>query len=355
MNRRARRFLPALIGLGLIVAVPGCAGANDQQSILNPAGEHADGVHGLWLWLLGIGAAVWVVVVAILVVAVVRRRRGEDDDQTAEGSDGRAAVTRGRPVAAVAVAGAAIPALIIAGIATYAVIVQRDIDVAGDDARPLVEVVGHQYWWEVTYPDDGVVSANEIHVPIGERVRIDVASEDVIHSFWVPELAGKIDMIPGTSNSVWLEAREPGVYWGQCAEYCGVQHARMRFVVVAHEPSEFEAWLARQAETPAEADPGQEGDDETLIARGRDVFMSSSCVYCHAIDGTPAAGREGPDLTHFASRQTLAAGTRPNDTENLSAWILDPQSIKPGALMPGTDVDDPEELAALIAYLESLE
>lgn len=354
MSQRPRRILAALSGLTAVGGVSACAAGNDQQSILNPAGEHADGVYVLWLWLLGLGTAVWIAVVAILVVAVMRRRRGSED-QTAEGSDGRAAATRGRPVAAVAVAGAAVPALIITGVAAYAVIVQRDIDVSGDDARPLVEVVGHQYWWEVVYPEEGVVSANEIHLPVGERVRVDVASDDVIHSFWVPELAGKIDMIPGTSNSLWLEAREPGVYWGQCAEYCGAQHARMRFVVVAHEPAEFDAWLAHNAQAPAAADPGQDGDDESLVARGRDVFMSSSCVYCHAIDGTPAVGREGPDLTHFASRHTLAAGTRPNDAENLSAWILDPQSIKPGALMPGTDIDDPEELAALIAYLESLE
>lgn len=349
-----RRITAAITGTILVLAVTGCAAAEEQQSILNPAGSHAEAVHSLWIWLLVIGAVVWVLVIALLIVAVLRRRRADAGDPTVEGSEGRRASMSGRPVAAVAVAGALIPGIIIAGVAGLSIVVQRDIDAAGQDARPLVEVVGHQFWWEVNYPGEGVVSANEIHIPIGERVRIDVSAQDVIHSFWVPELGGKIDMIPGRSNSIWLEADEPGVYWGQCAEYCGIQHARMRIVVVAHAEPEFDAWLDAQRTLP-QAEPTPLPGEDPLVVRGREVFLSSSCVYCHTVAGTAAAGQVAPDLTHLASRLTLASGMLPNDSASLSAWILDPQGIKPGSLMPGTEIEDPDDLAALVAYLESLE
>lgn len=198
-------------------------------------------------------------------------------------------------------------------------------------------------------------------------MRLELNAEDVVHSVWVPELSGKTDMIPGRTTSMWLETSEPGTYWGQCAEYCGLQHALMRFVVVAHEPEEFDGWLQAQAQPGAEPETGavaEEPDpdelqtpaeqDDALVARGREVFMSSSCVYCHTVAGTEAQGRDGPDLTHIASRDTLAAGTLPNNPGNLAAWVVDPQAIKPGNGMPGTDLDG-DELQALLAYLESLE
>lgn len=380
MTARARSlsWAGALL-LPLVLA--GCS-SDRQQSILNPQGERAEPVHGLWVLLLVIGVAVWVIVIGIMVVAVARRRgsSGKDGghhggiDQTTEGEEGYGTQGEGpswsssrgnksRTLWIVAVAGAIIPAVVIAGVTIASTVVHREIDPDQGDDGTVVEVTGHQYWWEVRYPGQDVVTANEVHIPTGERVEVHVNSSDVIHSFWVPTLSGKIDMIPGRSNTIWLEAGEPGVYWGQCAEYCGEQHAKMRFVVVAHEPTEFTGWVAAQQESELPptvpdmpADPGESPlvAESGEVTRGREIFMSSSCVYCHAIQGTAARGEYGPDLTHLASRETLAAGILRNDRGNLAGWILDPQSIKPGALMPGTDMDG-DDLQALLTYLESLE
>lgn len=359
--------------LFLLVFLTACDGARQQQSILNPEGPRAESVHGLWLLMLILGSIVWILVTVATIVAVVRRRRSREDvDQTTEGEDSYGATGEGPSWARsrgnkaqtlwiVAFAGAIVPAVVILIVTAVSTIVLRDIDPneAGDGT--VVEVTGHQYWWEVRYPGLDVITANEIHIPVGERVELQVNSSDVIHSFWVPELSGKMDMIPGRSNSIWLEADEPGIYWGQCSEYCGEQHAKMRFVVVAHQPEEFSGWISAQQETAepptlptAKTDEPPLVEESEVLARGREVFMSSSCVYCHAINGTAAAGEVGPDLTHLASRETLAAGVLPNDRGNLAGWILNPQSIKPGALMPGTDLDG-DELQALLTYLESLE
>ncbi|MFW2514590.1 cytochrome c oxidase subunit II [Demequina sp. SO4-13] len=342
----------ALLGLAA-----GCSTDTSEQSALAPAGSQSQAVHELWVWMAVVGAVVWAIVVVLMFVALARRGHGEAD-ATAEDSAGRRAAMTGRPVAAVAVAGALIPAIIVGVIAVMAISVQRETDHSAEGGAPIAEVVGHQFWWEVSYPDHDVTSANEIHIPVGERVRIELSSADVIHSLWVPELGGKVDMIPGRSNPLWLEADEPGVYWGQCAEYCGAQHARMRFVVVAHEQAELDAWLRDRDEGSDEVSdevPTSELEGDALVERGREVFMSSSCVYCHAVQGTAATGQTAPDLTHVGSRLGLAAGILPNDTESLTAWITDPQSIKPGSLMPGTDFDDPSEVDAIVAYLESLE
>lgn len=385
-----RRASPLALLLGSALVLAGC-GADRQQSILNPQGARAEPVHGLWLLLLGIGVAVWLIVMVVLVVAVARRRapvgdQGSDHDthggtdragpidQTTEGEDGYGTQGEGpswsssrgnkrRTLWIVAIAGAIVPSVIITVVTVASTVVNRDIDPGLAADGTVIEVTGHQYWWEVRYPGQEVVTANEVHIPTGERVQLQVTANDVIHSFWVPTLSGKIDMIPGRSNTIWLEAADPGVYWGQCAEYCGQQHAKMRFVVVAHEPSEFSGWVATQQESalpPTVPEPPTDDDAAPLVAendelaRGREVFMSSSCVYCHAINGTAAAGEYGPDLAHLAGRQTLAAGILPNDRGNLAGWILDPQSIKPGVLMPGTDLDG-DDLQALLTYLESLE
>lgn len=354
-----------LLAAGGTVLLGGCAAAEEQQSTLDPAGTSAQAIDVHWQTMLWVGAAVWVIVMAMMVATLVRRRRRKQDGGPE--SDGHRKGEGHRGPLFVALAGAVIPAVIIIGITAQSVWVLQETDPGQEVAGTTIAVTGHQYWWEVEYPEHGVVTANEIHIPTGERVKLELASTDVVHSVWVPELSGKTDMIPGRANSMWLETEEPGTYWGQCAEYCGMQHALMRFVVVAHEPAEFEGWLQAQAqpaagppaaaledqpeldtdEAPAEQDPG-------LVAQGREVFMSSSCVYCHTISGTAAQGREGPDLTHLASRETLAAGTLPNNPGNLAAWVVDPQAIKPGNEMPGTDLAG-LELQALLAYLESLE
>lgn len=214
-----------------------------------------------------------------------------------------------------------------------------------------IEVIGRQYWWEVHYLDEAgnrlFETANEIHIPVGRTMLVRLLSADVIHSFWVPRLAGKLDLIPGKVNQLRIRADTPGEYRGQCAEYCGLQHAKMAFLVVAQPEEEFEAWAARQA-LPA-AEPA-----DSLAARGRDVFLSSGCAACHAIRGTPAAVADlGPDLTHLASRRTLAALAIPNNRGNLGGWIADPQAIKPGNLMPAVPLSG-ADLQALLHYLEGL-
>jgi len=334
----------AVVVIAVLGLLAGCSSSGRRQSVLDPAGTSAQAVDAHWQTMLAVGAVVWFLVVAMLLVTLVRRRgRGT--------SDGRKA-----PMF-VAVAGAAVPAAILVAIMAQSVLVLRDTDPGAVDSGTVITVTGHQFWWEVTYPEHGVVTANEVHIPVGEPVRLEITSQDVVHSVWVPQLAGKLDMVPGTTNTMWLETNEPGTYWGQCAEYCGMQHALMRFVVVAHEPAEFAGWLDAQAQPSRVADPalgeGQDVDD-ALLARGREVFMSSSCVYCHTVAGTEAQGRAGPDLTHLASRESIAAGTLPNDRDGLARWIVDPQAVKPGNLMPGTDIPE-DALDALLAYLESLE
>jgi cytochrome c oxidase subunit II len=219
----------------------------------------------------------------------------------------------------------------------------------GKDAVQI-RVTGHQWWWEVQYRDSvaqrWVTTANEVHVPVGRMVVLELRSGDVIHSVWPISLTGKRDQIPGKENSMWLRADRAGVYRGQCAEYCGHQHAKMAFLVVAEQPDSFARWLVAQRDTAATP-------SDSLSRRGQEVFLASSCVMCHAVAGTPAGSRIGPDLTHLGSRRTIAAGTLPNTRGNLAGWILDPQSIKPGAKMPPNNLA-PADLRALLAYLETL-
>jgi cytochrome c oxidase subunit 2 len=213
-----------------------------------------------------------------------------------------------------------------------------------------IRVTGHQWWWEVQYrdslPENWVTTANEIHIPVGRPVVFELRSTDVIHSFWPPSLSGKRDQIPGNENSLWFQADSAGVYRGVCAEFCGHQHAKMAFLIVAEPPGEFASWLARQRDTAATPTDAQ-------AQRGKEVFLASSCVMCHAISGTPAGSRIGPDLTHLAGRLTIAAGTLPNTRGNLAGWILDAQAIKPGVKMPPNRLSS-ADLQALLVYLETL-
>ncbi|MGI5187218.1 cytochrome c oxidase subunit II [Promicromonospora sp. CA-289599] len=327
-----------------------------------PASDDASRVDSHWQLMLIIGSIVWVVVVTVALVAVLRRRRSTEPTDDAPGP------TTGNGHLVVGFLGAVAPALIIIGVMADSVLVLRDTGSTSSatDAATVVEVDGKQYWWEVRYPEHDVETANEIHIPTGQDVRVELTSSDVIHSFWVPQLSGKVDLVPGQTNVLTLNADEPGTYWGQCAEYCGLQHAWMRFVVVAHDEPEYAGWLEAQA-TPAQAaDPAEgEGDDfesgpgsapgpVSDVAAGREIFMSSSCVYCHTVAGTEARGTLGPDLTHLASRQMIGAGVLPNDRESLARWIEHPQDVKPGNAMPGTELED-DELEDLITYLESLE
>jgi cytochrome c oxidase subunit 2 len=244
--------------------------------------------------------------------------------------------------------GVGVPIVILSALFIWA-----DVFVINSTAAPkkgstkmTVEIVGHDWWWEVRYPGTGVETANEIHIPVGERVLARVSTADVIHSFWVPELNRKIDMVPGRPGEILLDAEHAGVFRGQCAEFCGLQHAHMSFLVYADPPARFRAWLAAQKRAAA-APAGR------LAQRGRAEFMSESCSSCHTIRGTSAIGKVGPDLTHVASRSSLAANTIPNDPNDLADWIRDPQHIKPGNHMPKLGLSS-DEVKALVAYLDGL-
>jgi cytochrome c oxidase subunit 2 len=227
----------------------------------------------------------------------------------------------------------------------------RALDTLSLSNDPLeIRVTGQQWWWQVEYvtptPSNMVIGANEIHIPVGRTIKIDLVSHDVIHSFWLPNLQGKKDLVPNYPTTIYFRADKPGVYWGQCAEFCGYEHAKMRFMVIAQSPDEFDAWYASAQQRSVQPST----DSQKL---GQQIFLQSVCTQCHTISGTPAAGRVGPNLTHVASKPYIASGSLVNDREDLMNWISDPQAIKPGIKMP-MNTYSPEELNALVDYLQSL-
>jgi cytochrome c oxidase subunit II len=297
------------------------------------------------LWALLITSlAVIAIVAALLVAGLVRHRDTPSSSDPRQVPVARPAQGLGWIYVGSAISGAVLVGAVIWTFATLAA-------VSGPPADPAVEikVTGHQWWWEAHYiakdPSREFTTANEIHIPTGKPVKIDLSSVDVIHSFWVPQLTGKTDTIPGQRNTTWLEADRPGTYRGQCTEYCGLQHAHMAFSVIAEPPDRFEAWQEAQLHP---AVPPRSG----LAAQGERDFIVH-CGICHTVSGTPAGGRLGPDLTHLMSRQTIASGSFPNTAGYLSAWIADPQHLKPGNLMPVLQLTGPQ-LAAIRVYLESL-
>jgi cytochrome c oxidase subunit 2 len=239
--------------------------------------------------------------------------------------------------------------IILAVISVFSVRAMEASDPPTDSSTALANnllIVAHQWWWEVRYPGTDIVTADEIHIPVDQPQQIGLLSADVIHDFWVPELGRKMDIIPGTENRVWIAADAPGTYYGACAEYCGKEHAWMRIRVIAQPPAEFARWEAAQEQVPKTPDSGP-------AAQGARYFQELSCASCHTIRGTPAGARIGPDLTHVASRETLAAGRMDNTPANLSAWLLDPDLIKPGCKMPNLHLARQQQ-DDLVAYLESL-
>jgi cytochrome c oxidase subunit II len=315
-------------GLGLFLAAALLAGCTAQTSVLSPKGPGAAQIALLWWVMFALGTLIFAGVLGLLLLALFRRRREAP-------SDGRHFIIGG---------GIALPVVVLTAI--FSLTIWTMSALAAREPELVVRVTGWQWWWEVYYPEPGFYTANEIVIPAGRPVRIELTSGDVVHNFWVPELHGKFDLIPGRSNSFTLEADQPGEFQGLCAEYCGEQHAKMRFVVVALPPAEYATWAAAQAMPAAQpTDP--------LLLRGQQVFLGAACVYCHAVNGTNANSRFGPDLTHLASRRTLGAGILPNTTGHLAGWISNPQTIKPGNKMPPVVLEG-EELQALLAYLNSL-
>ena len=319
-------------------------------SIFSPVSPSAKSIVLLSLLVLAVTGGIYVIVTSVLMFCVVRfRSRGVELKEPPQ-------VYGSVPIE---MAWTAAPTLVVFFLLLVTTRTLWEIEVeppqpAAGDNTLFVTVVGRQWWWEYRYDHYngrplGFTTANELHMPVSDagvprRVYLTLKSADVCHSFWVPRLGGKTDLIPGRVNSTWIETQREGLYLGQCAEYCGTQHANMHLRVIVETPDQFDAWLARE-QTPAV--------DSSAAARGREAFHELSCVNCHTIRGTTATGTFGPDLTHLMNRQTLAAGMVPNTRENLRKWIADPQSIKPGSLMPAFGLSE-QQLDEVVAYLESL-
>jgi cytochrome c oxidase subunit 2 len=313
----------------------GCGGF---QSAVDPAGPQAGRVNTLWWFLFSVCAAIFLLVIGSLLYGIFGARSTHTDP-------GQEPRFRRSVTAALIVTVVILFAFLITSVSTGAA-----LSSLSSRQGLVVEITGHQWWWEVRYPDQvasrTVVTANEVHIPVGVPVLFRMLAEDVIHSLWIPNLSGKRDLIPSRVTTLWIRADRPGVFRGQCAEYCGLQHAHMALYVVAEPPDRFFQWLDNQR-TPA-AEPG---DD--LRRHGQQVFLSLPCVLCHTIRGTAAAGQVAPDLTHLASRRNLAAGTLPNTLGNLAGWIADSQNVKPGNRMPPFSIP-PGDMQPLLAYLEGL-
>ena len=339
-ERMAGPHMRCLIGL-LAGVAPALAGPGSPTSIFAPASTPAQSIFGLSMFILATVSVVFVIVFALLAYSVIKfrdRHRGDDLSEPAQiyGSD------------QVELAWTVIPVLIVVGLflATAHVIASIQRDTRPPGAVEVV-VVGHQFWWEYRYPDFKIVTANELHVPLSDPAHptptfLKLLSADTDHSFWVPRLAGKTDLIPNHPNTSWIDPHEAGLFLGQCAQYCGTQHAKMLLRVYVQPREEFDRWVQEQ-KRPATAAPSS----------GRRVFESTACVNCHSISGTPANGRFGPDLTHLMSRDTIAAGAATNTPDKLRLWIRNPDAIKPGSLMPAMGLSD-ADVNAVAAYLETL-
>ncbi|MBB3220835.1 cytochrome c oxidase subunit II [Pseudoduganella umbonata] len=340
-----------------------------RQSALQPAGVQAETIFSLWNFTLALCAAVFAAIVLALLVALLvafrraREARQAAADSTSLSSRPSSSLSSSLPsslppdlaplhqperrvhrtvLLATAIATVGLVMLLVADVWTGRMLARLPLNEA-----VKIELTGHQFWWEVRYPDEGVTTANELHVPVGRPVVVTLKSRDVIHTLWVPNLAGKRDMIPGRTATISLRADKPGVYRAQCAEFCGLQHALMALPVTAVAPAQYERW----AQARGRAAPEPASDSRRL---GREVFVRAACAACHTIAGTMANGTLGPDLTHLASRPTLAAGMLPNDRANLQAWIVDPHRFKLGANMPPSPLPA-RDMHALLDYLESLE
>lgn len=325
--------IPLLVLAALLTA--GCTpGPQDALAPVGPVGAMESGLYNL---IFGIAVVVFVIVEGLLIYAVLRYRQRP--------GDGIPVQVHGNTK--LEIAWTIIPVLILVGVAipTLTTIASAAGTPPGRDVLN-VKVIGHQWWWEFQYPDQNVVTADELHIPIGTKVALTVVSADVIHSFWVPKLGGKLQAIPNRVNTMWFEADQAGTYHGQCYQLCGTSHANMRFIVVAESKADFAKWIADQQANAVTPSGGE-------AAKGAQVFATGPCVGCHTIRGTNAKAKIGPDLTHFGSRQTIAGAILENNPKNLAMWLHDPPAVKPGSLMPNYHLTN-DQVNALVAYLESL-
>jgi cytochrome c oxidase subunit 2 len=332
----AVRPRPAILFAACALLVAGCGGG---QSTLQPDSTASRDIATLWWWMLVVACVVFAGALGMLAMAWMRRKR-----------EGLPVVktSKTRTVGLVVAFGIVIP--IVVNVALFIVanffIIKDTSAPAAATTKLTIRVVGRQWFWEIRYPGTQAVTANEIHIPVRTRVNVIATTGDVIHSFWVPELNRKIDMIPGRSNRVLLYADKPGRYRGQCAEFCGLQHAHMALYVYAQSRQAYQRWLSQQASAARKpATPQQQA--------GQKAFFNDQCASCHALRGTSASGQVGPDLTHVGSRSTLASLALPNTPQALARWLHNPQTVKPGALMPNLGLSN-GDVRALTAYLESL-
>jgi len=343
---RACALVRTAVGaVAVICAICGHAAAEENLSIFSPESPPANSVRDLFYLIFAITGVIFVLVEGLILYSAIRYRR-KPADASAEPAQiyGSAPLEMAWTVA---------PLLIV--FVLFLVVVRSVVEAREDPThanRLEVKVIGHQWWWAYEYKGaDGstVVTANELHVPCDEPgdptpVALTLESADVVHSFWVPRLAGKTDLIPGKSNRMWFATDKPATYYGQCAEFCGMQHANMKLLVISEPRAEFNAWLENEQQVAVE---------DATVAAGRERFLALACVNCHTIRGASSRGAVGPDLTHLAARQTLAAGAAPLTREKLIAWIEDPDSIKPGSLMPNMHLSR-KDCELLADYLESL-
>ena len=341
-NRRARNTLALLYCFTTLASAATSGVPLSSTNIFAPASTPAKTIFGLSLFVLGVALLIFVVVAGLLVYSAVKfRRRETDPNREPPQVYGSTQIE---------LAWTVIPVLIVA---VLFLATARVIHAIQDAPRPAatvdVTVIGHQFWWEFRYPKLGIVTANELHIPSSDPGHptptfLKLLSADTDHSFWVPELAGKTDLIPNRVNEMWLDPARPGIYLGQCAQYCGTQHAKMLLRVSVDRPADFVAWVSIQQQA-AVRDPA--------ASAGKRVFETTACINCHAVSGTVANGRFGPDLTHLMSRKTLGSGAAENTPDNLRLWIQNPDAIKPGSLMPAMKLSD-ADLDAVTAYLETL-
>jgi cytochrome c oxidase subunit 2 len=324
---------------GKTVALPG---GGNVTNIFAPASGHAKALFDVGMFVLAVTGLIFVIVFGLLATAIARfHERDSDPDREPPQVYGSTQIELSWTI---------IPCLIVL---VLFLATARVIHAVQDAHRPSgaldVTVIGHQFWWEFRYPDLGIVTANELHIPVSDPARprptfMKLLSADTDHSFWIPELGGKTDLIPNRVNQMWVDPHRPGLFLGQCAQYCGTQHGKMLLRVVVDSDADFETWVRAQQQPAAR---------DEQVAAGRHVFETTACLNCHAVAGTAANGRFGPDLTHLMSRRTIASGAAENTRENLRRWIEDPDSIKPGSLMPAMKVAD-ADLDALVAYMVSL-
>jgi cytochrome c oxidase subunit 2 len=320
--------------------------AQSPTNIFAPAATPARSIFNLSMLVLSITLAIFLTVAGLLLYALIRfrHRSGDADREPAQiyGSN------------QIELSWTVIPILIVVMLfLTTTRIILRTQAIPKPKSAMDVTVIGHQFWWEYRYPNLGVVTANELHIPVSDPAHpaptyLTMSSADTDHSFWVPRLAGKTDVIPNRVNTMWLDPEQPGLYLGQCAQYCGTQHAKMLLRVYAESPADFAAWINQQKQPAVQNFPGN-----PAAAEGQTVFMRNACINCHTISGTAATGRFGPDLTHLASRDTIASGAIQNTPENMRKWVDNPSSMKPGCLMPPMHLND-HDLDAITAYLTQL-